>query len=63
MLPWSYLSIYLSLSIYLGLAGGQYGVSDYKDVAPELGSLADWDNLVKQLKERKMKVTNKMTNC
>jgi len=39
-----------------GLAGGQYGVSDYKDVAPELGSLADWDNLAKQLKERKMKV-------
>jgi len=36
--------------------GGQYGVSDYKDVAPELGSLADWDNLVEQLKERKMKV-------
>lgn len=36
--------------------GSGEGVSDYKDVAPELGSLEDWDALAKTLKENNMKV-------
>ena len=31
-------------------------MSDYKDVAPELGSMEDWDALAKTLKENNMKV-------
>ena len=36
--------------------GGEYGVSDYRDVKQELGSLADWTSLVEATKARDIKV-------
>ena len=41
---------------YSSLPHAGEGVSDYKDVAPELGSMEDWDALAKTLKENNMKV-------
>jgi len=39
-----------------GLVSGEYGVSDYRDVKQELGSLADWTSLVEATKARDIKV-------
>ena len=49
-------AVWLSPFYPSALADGGYDVADYRDVAPELGTLADFDALVAAAKARGMKV-------